>query len=373
MKMLLRVLSLTAAAKEDAGMEESVADESGWTDGKLLALKYVSFFPGLLSILGSACLVYHILCSKQQHQTTKHRLLLGLSVFDISSSYWVTFGAALVPSRSRSYCQLQGFFAQMANVPTYYTAFLSVYFLLRVRYNITDEKIQTSYEPWFHTVSLLYPLVTAVACIPLGLYNPVFIGCHIEAYPQGCNRKSDIECERGSNALWYSWTFTMVPIFVIMATVLSSQALLYWTVRRQIRSNLRYSVAQRSNEQRMVKLVLEQSFCYVAAFMIPFLLPTIATVIELFQYGGLSDAKFFPLFLLMLFLYPLQGFFNCLVYLRQKYLDLVRTNQEMSRWRCLWFVVVSPNASSTLRKQHWPGNDGVEQQGTIGEDVTENP
>lgn len=337
-------------------------EDSGWTDAKLTALKYVSFLPGLLSILGSSCLIYHVLSSNPDKRTSKHHLLLGLSVSDISSSFWITFGAALVPRTSRAFCQTQGFFAQLANITTFYTAFLSVYFFLRVRYNVPETRLKQRYEPWFHATSLLYPLFTALACLPLDLYNPVLIGCHIEAYPQGCNRKSDETCERGGNALLFYWIFTMAPIFMVMGTVLVCQLLIYWTVRQQLRANLRYGVVDggpqqqqaqlRPTEQRMLRSVAEQSLSYVAAFLTAFLLPTVASFIELLHYGGLSDPKFFPLFLLILFLYPLQGFLNCLVYLRPNYLALRKevNGVKRSRWSCLWLTLSTP-ASSTRKRR----------------------
>jgi hypothetical protein len=148
------------------------------------ALSLTPVFSGLLSSWGSVTIIYMIFTSSQG--SCYKRIMLGLSVADLVSSLTIALQAFMLPSDSQpervwavgneASCTAMGFFHQLSQASVWYTGFLSVFFLLTIRFDWSDETMAKCVEPLFHFLSIGYPLVTAATGLALGAYDVLDLG-----------------------------------------------------------------------------------------------------------------------------------------------------------------------------------------------------
>jgi hypothetical protein len=334
---------------------------STYSASQLNVLKWISWPTAVLSVLGSSSIIYHIVKSRSFY--SRNRLLMGVCIFDIVLSLSISVGgvvAAKFPD-SRAICQTHGFSVQLGSAVSYYTGALNLYLMLLVRNNVSEPRMAAAYEPWFHAVCILYPLITAIACIPLDLYNSVVQGCFIHAYPFGCDQTDAYECVRGEHARDYFWFFSGGPHMLILITIVISQTQLYRSVRARLRANERYDITGGSqSEAQKLKLqaVATQSFSYVMAYVVTLFPPTVIGYIQYFDYDHFVPARFFPLLCILFVVYPGQGALNFLVFIRPQYL-MLRRKDSYSRWRAFWeaATVVDMQQGGLSRQQRRSRSD----------------
>jgi hypothetical protein len=249
------------------------------------------------------------------------------------------------PRGSFATCTIQGASLQLGvqTSPLFHLAF-SLCSLLMIRYNWSAQRMRR-FELTLQCVIWLYGLVVTVPFIFYRLYNPTSTSCWIASYPHRCEISTDdeIDCVRGESAatfyaifaFWPTWPCIILGIFNMMA--------IYWTVRNLETRNQRYAgrssfiaitntvaaaTAPDTNHVPLPSTVLShhhthvanrlrsravaiQALCYTAAFILTFSLDTIVLLwdsIELEANHILVVAAYV--------LFPLQGFFNLLVYAR---------------------------------------------------------
>ena len=123
------------------------------TTGQRTVLAYSRTFSGSLSVAGSSTILYLLFLRKDR--TTYHRLLLGMSFLDVLSSFWAALSTLPVPAYTgvigghgtMGTCTAQGYFVQLSVGVPLYTAMLSVFFMLKVRYNVSDQIMARRLEP----------------------------------------------------------------------------------------------------------------------------------------------------------------------------------------------------------------------------------
>ena len=96
---------------------------------------------------------------------------------------------------------------------------LSVYYLLIVKFGMTQDKIEKYAEPIFHLTAIFFGFGTAFASIALDLLSNATLWCWIA--PQG------------DNALKYRYIFFYIPLWLSMVIVLGLNIWIYETVRRR--------------------------------------------------------------------------------------------------------------------------------------------
>ena len=149
---------------------------------KFRVISYVA--TGSVSFLASACLTFHILRSHDCLSTTYHRLVFGLSVADMVSSFAMALSSTMVPKELNYYipyaqgstatCTTQGFLVATGfTVATSYNCCICFYYLSIIKYNKKDEYIQKKLEPWFHGVSILFPLAMGSVALGMKGYNTI--------------------------------------------------------------------------------------------------------------------------------------------------------------------------------------------------------
>ena len=190
------------------------------TDGQEMLLSILPIPTAILSVFGSASIIYMACQSRKQLSggagaggatrkssstwTPYTRLLIGMSCTDIVFSISYALNAFLLPRETShrvwaigndTTCSALGFFTQFSLSTMLFNGMLSFYFLLTGRYGYKNHEIAHRWylEPMMHVISLGYPLITAGVGSVLGVYHELEIGlgCWVKDFPQGCEDGPD--------------------------------------------------------------------------------------------------------------------------------------------------------------------------------------
>jgi hypothetical protein len=137
---------------------------------------------GSISFIASMLLIIHILRSHECLSTTYHRLIFGLSVADIISSFCYILSSTMIPkemgylvpfaSGNVATCDAQGFLVHFALlVSVGYNCSVCFYYLAIITYNKKYDYIKKKLEPWFHGVSIFIPLVSSIVLLATNAFN----------------------------------------------------------------------------------------------------------------------------------------------------------------------------------------------------------
>jgi hypothetical protein len=351
---------------------------NGMPEGVMTAFIVVPKISAAISTLGSGYIVYEVFsCKRRWQESPYHRILLGLSISDILTSFFVFFlGSWMMPAEgiegpgeisgkgTQATCNFQGFMGQLGIASPLYNGALSVYLLLLLRYNWTPRQMARRLEPWMHGIIILYSLLGASLGLILDFYSPNESG-------QCANSKG---ADEGLAHDIFDWTFAVIPLWLTLGIATASMATVYFTVknqedkmekrykfhglarkREQGRQSLQskrfkeesHSQAQTTDtstsanqrtdveshqqlqssilsssmsalprRQRESERILLISVLYTVSFYLTYGLYTVYSVINLTMgLQNMSDSGLYALSITILTFLPLQGFFNSLVYL----------------------------------------------------------
>ena len=341
------------------------------------ALAVLPKVTGLFSLVFSALIVLTVARDKQKRSSTYHRLLAGISTVDISSSFWLGLSTWPIPRESgvlwasgtTATCALQGFFTEFGVASSFYNASLSFYYLLVIRYGWKDDRI-SRVEPFMHTIPILWGLWTAVAGLPLKLFNNANLWCWIAPHPLDCQDNSDEECFRGDNSDIYRWAFFYGPLWLMITIVTVNVILVFRYVRKVELSSARYRFESRFdhhtvqvstfvtaqevleeegaaavgvvnssrknsmrgsiNKLRRTRQVARQCLGYAGAFYLNWIPLTLVRLIQ-----TINGKAYFALLLIASMMTPLQGLPNFIVYLAPQFAKLRRERPNAGFWN--WF------------------------------------
>ena len=117
---------------------------------------------------------------------------------------------------------------------------LSIYFLLIVNFEVTEDTIARYVEPLMHVAALGFGFGTAIASIVLDLFNNATIWCWIARLPYNCTdsfNNDDVPilntCARGDNSYIYRYAFFLVPLWMSMFAVLGINIAIFRVVRKR--------------------------------------------------------------------------------------------------------------------------------------------
>ncbi|KAL7530998.1 hypothetical protein ACHAXR_003793 [Thalassiosira sp. AJA248-18] len=190
------------------------------SESQAAALAIVPKFSAAVSMIGSAWIIFECVQDRKKLTLAYHRILLAMSIGDwvlsFSSFFLTTWPipwweeGVFANKGNMATCQAQGFFVQLSALSSLYNAYLATYYVLIVRYNWKEPDIK-KFEYGAHIFTFLFSLGTAIAAVPLTLYNNyVNALCWISESPQGCVGD---ECVRGENAIAYQYAFYFVWIW----------------------------------------------------------------------------------------------------------------------------------------------------------------
>jgi uncharacterized membrane protein YozB (DUF420 family) len=312
---------------------------SSLSDAQVKVISILPIIPALGSLCASILIVTVILRSRKR--TVYRRLLLGTSCCDICQSLFTPMQAFLLPRETSqrvwafgndATCSMMGFMSQFTFSIFIYSTMLSFYFLLTVRYSVREETISKRIEPFMHIFAIGYPLITAIVGAIKGMYHETEISpmCWVTDYPKNCGDDPWDSGEPCKGELM-AWIFGGILIFPAMISLIVNNALIYGHVRRttftaQKRSSIPIDPASQQRQRRevdsqtqRVREVAIQAFLYVFAFLITYIWTILLRLLESAGFDAEDENSIYFLLVLQSALYPSQGVWNMLVYVRPKY------------------------------------------------------
>lgn len=298
-----------------------------------------------LSVLGSLYISRQILKSPTRRGEVLSRILLGLSLYDISTSTALFMGTWPIPrgapgvfmaSGNDATCAAHGFFVQLGVGTPLYNASLATYYFLAVRLGWKEHQLRRA-EPLLHLVPVAFSFGTAIYSAASGLYANSNLWCWVDTSKDSAYRLAFMY-----GPVWAS----MIIITIEMAAIVAHVLLIERRTRkyRPPGEGARTSVVGRSEPGTAnpagasgsrgsakrngggggaTKKVMTQALFYVFAFYMTWLFPSWTRMSQMIH----GSSPFWPIALFCIF-YPMQGFLNCLVYLRPRYLKYRRDHPD---------------------------------------------
>ncbi|CAB9528156.1 unknown protein [Seminavis robusta] len=271
---------------------------------------------------------------------------------------------------SRQSCSAIGFLSHIAYTMTMvYNGSIGIYYYIVFTYNWSDQTIKQKAEPVFHAIAAIYPILGPIFGLAFGMYNadPILLQCYAAPAPLGCGEVDGILCERGHRFRGlFVWLTGFVElnlgtgiklgaVFKILITVWLQQrknkkrfdeGISDGGVRRSTAVEASQKIPQKQPERKkMTKttaLIYEtfwQSIWFVLSCFIPYCVGLIVKMVDLFWTRIPEDRKapgwLFILTFISNVLFPMQGVFNTLIYLRPNFMRRRRTHGgKESVWQC---------------------------------------
>jgi hypothetical protein len=344
------------------------------TDGQEVVLSMLMVVSGVLSILGSATIIYKVIKNRDKAKPYD-RLMFGLSTCDIIGGVAYALTPFLLPRTTSprvwafgtaASCSFLGFLTQFSFSGLWYNCMLSFYYLLTVRFGVKRSVFATRYEFWMHLSAVGFNAVTASFGYAVGMYGELELnlGCWISYYPKGC--QYDDSCV-GS---YYGWGMAGLPVLFTMFAIPINNAIIYCHVRKTLHypknvENQDQAVVPERDllQQAQIREVSSQGFLYVGAFMLCFLPAFIVRVLEAepVLLSADDEPQFFWLLALNNFLLPLQGLFNMLIYSRPNYVRVRGAFPEQTVFWSLRRACLEGNIPR-LTESRWSSNLGGSQR-----------
>ena len=312
----------------------------------------------------------HIRSRRRKLDDLYHRLVFGLSVVDLLFSSSLLFHPFLVPSETGfpyafgtdQSCTVVGFFFQFYFSSYCYNCFLGLYFFLMIRTSASGGKrtsndtksIQNWIEPWVHILAVGVPLGCGIVGVFLEGINitPFFGVCGFHPYPYNCMYDDDVECQRGSHAGTLSnihalssfimAIFGLIFTYLVWHTVYRGYGKLQHSSSRRHEASLDGSWVHQqqrsrnsfsSQQQKRLQTTATQAMLYAAAYLNGLVWVIVANVIEVISTTKLEDLSElgnrpidFAVVLLGWTFFPLQGFFNWMIYIRPRLVRIKERN-----------------------------------------------
>jgi hypothetical protein len=354
-----------------------------------IALANIQRVTAVPSIIGSAFVVQHIARNKEKRSQVYHRLLLMMCLMDVGNSIKTFLGTWPVPrgspgsygaSGTTQTCTAQGFFGHGSFLSSaLYNGSLAIFYVLTIRYGWSEHQVK-KVEKYFHAVPLLIGWCTAIAGLPLTLFNSLVYSCWIDEFPNGCNNDPNTPCERGENAWIYRWAFFHVFVWSNFVFLAVCMVFIYRKVLATERATDRYTysiqgttVVRGSNvtstNRARSKQVAFQALLYVGAYYLTWMWNPINYILI-----STRGKPIFGTFLMQTIMNSLPGAFNAAIYLRPRYEKWRRENLDSSFCTALWRSCCCCCRRSNKRKSNLPVTLGTveEEEEIIGQGEDEN-
>jgi hypothetical protein len=194
-------------------------------------------------------------CLEYVSQTSCHHLpmllLAGTTMVPKEMNYYIPGAQGTTTT-----CTAQGFLIVVAYIAAnLYNCSICLYYLSIIRYNKKDEYIPNKLEPWFHGISIIFPLVLGFIGIAMKAYNEYESVCFMRPNnPPHCIRYENrdtppeaffiIPCGRGDggeNPILYlvTWIVSFGSTLSFTPTVIAGTMLLMYRSVSKIEKNMR--------------------------------------------------------------------------------------------------------------------------------------
>jgi hypothetical protein len=194
---------------------------------QLRALAILPKVTGGLSLIFSATTAAYVCKSPKRREKFYHRLILGISLADISSSVWLAMSTWPIPSNSGALyssgnlatCRAQGFFTQAGISSSIYNSSLSFFYLLAIKYGWREARL-FHWEVVFHGVPILFGLGTAITALALDILHSANLWCWIGPNPDGSGPEVTVfRMALFYGPLWIAIIVVIINLFFVFAYV----------------------------------------------------------------------------------------------------------------------------------------------------------
>lgn len=323
---------------------------------KLLSLLPV--VPTMLSMFGSSAIINHV--ARDPKGSPYKRILFGLSVADIILSVVQCLQPFAMPKET-SYrvwaignsktCSAAGALTQLGFAAMWYNGMLSLYYLLTVRFGVTEAFFAKRVEPFVHFLSISYPLITSIYGLVLGVYNELDLGmgCWVSSYPTGCDLdpNDDFKCK----SFKIGMAFIGYPFAIILLVIILNKIIIFAYVRKTVR-RIQLRSSYLTQDERFfnvdkTRAVATQALMYVLAFLTTYIWGAVLRFMDTFSISANDEAKFFTLLVLNAIFLPMLGFFNLLIFTRPRYLQCRKRFPKETRVWAFQRVILGDRATPT--------------------------
>ena len=319
---------------------------------------------GPISLVASSIIISKIYHSRTKLRSPYNRILFGLSVSDVVYSFCCLLSTYMSPKGTpdvwgavgnEATCKIQGFLVLLSITTTpFYNCALCIYYLCIIRYAMPDDKFSSRIEPALHVIPFCWGWFSAIYCLSQGLINNTGpAGCWIAPYPSNCIDNPDVDCIRGENIHVTRWIFNLAFILLTFLVIIVTMSMMFWSVWRQEARMNQYrfgsnfgsasgpqgannNVRNPSTSTRRtsstssttrVERARSQAVLYCGAWVLSFIPSIIQRTVE--ANIGAGEVPFVFVFA-ALFLNPLQGLFNLLVFIQPQVSSVRRENPDIS-------------------------------------------
>jgi hypothetical protein len=220
-----------------------------YNHGQQLALALIPKITGGCSCAFSFLIVYTIARTRKRRQHTYERLLLGMSFWDMTCSFWYAMSTwPILKEKEKDYrlavgnktsCEIQGAFIQMTIVGALYNGSLSFYYVLVTRYKWRecDFRKKPQVQTLLHAIPMVWGIGTVIAAEYKDLFNPAKLWCWIAP-------------DRGADANFFRWAFHYGPLWATILFLTVNLILTVLHLRKetiQAEKNMRIERAQNAH------------------------------------------------------------------------------------------------------------------------------
>jgi len=282
------------------------------------ALAIVPKCTGFLSMMGSFIIILDVLRNRKKRKQTYSRIMCAMSCFDFITSTMYALSTWPIPRGSgplwaagtQETCTAQGFFIQLSLAAPMYNLCLALYYVFIIKYRWSDYKLASA-ERFIHPFIGFTAIGIAIAGLPLKIYNSANVWCWIAPSDRMNNP------DEANNV--YRWAFYYVELWIIIILVTGIMGLVVTSVTQTTNKSATYH-SRRTNKVAQVRM---QALCYVSAFYVTWVFPTTLRILQ-----TIGTTVPYPIFLCAVIFTPCQGFFNCLIYLRPRFLRLIKKKPQ---------------------------------------------
>lgn len=349
-----------------------------------------------LSFICSVAIICVICRSYIGLSSTFHRLLMALNVAGVISSFWMMLVTAPMPKSTEGYvwnprgnvhsCNTQGFFLYLGIMAApLFNCSLCLYYLAVIKYNKKDAYIRAKLEPFLLAIPVVIALILATTILSMKSFNPSDSKTHCwiaEGEPYMCDEEGGVCWKRGEGTrILYSITvaglYTLLPCIIAV-----TMSIMYRAAKKNetklskygvgaLRANTdnppqdtidkdepedghgllgsltmalqRFSFRKSSgangtrsnNARKQSRVIFEKALLYSIAYVAAYIFPFIQTM---FYWAGREVPSGLNMAASVMF--PLQGFFNFLVFMHPRVRSAKKKTQK-GWFQSLWAALKS--------------------------------
>lgn len=279
----------------------------------------LSRISGSISLLCSLALIVHISRDRRKRSSIYHQIILGISSCDFISSIFFILAdvpAPATPGGDDSFCKAQGFFLQLGFGAMFFNVSLTLYYMLTIAQGWTESRIR---RVRVYLLAIPFGLGLVLACAGIPAY--VALG-------QACWLPSIFITELFGASPLHSIFIGVMPICVAIATITLMQVRIFYFVRQSEQKMLKWRFSRRKLDAKgsgnttismteREKKVFWQSALYVCSFYITWPVCLTSLLIKPDRYEEILSVAY-KVDSAASFLWPLQGFFTCIIYFRPR-------------------------------------------------------